>query len=603
MLKKNTKESLAGFTIVELVVTVAIFGILAAGVLGSFAAISRTTKVAREKTILSSLATNYLEIIRNMPYSQVGTINGNPNGSLPDLNNAYTQNISGTSYKVYYEVTYLDDPADGTIVLGTDLSAQDYKQVKMHILNTTNSQVTSFVTNVVPQGLEGTINAGALQIEVIDANGNPISGVNIHITYPTTTPTIILDRQTDATGQWIEVGLPAAVNNYRIVVSKSGYSTDQTYAISAANPNPIHPDATIINGQVTKITFSIDLLANLNIKTLNEFCQNISGVNVNVTGAKLIGTSPDVYKFNNNYSSSAGLIALSNIEWDTYTPTLLTGQSWIVRGTSPIQKIDVLPGTTQTYTMILGTNSTANSLLVIVKDASTGSALEGASVHLRKGGSVPQDYYGITGGSVWTQSDWSGGNGQIAWSTSSPDRYFQDDGNVDSNSAPTGLKLKKVTGDYVASGWAESSTFDTGTNATNYTILSWQPTSQSSSTVAKLQIAANNDNATWNYVGPDGTSATYFTTPGVDVGSALDSKRYVRYKIYLSTTNDKKSPVVTSVNVNFVTGCFTPGQVMFDALTAGNNYDLDVSLAGYTTQVINNLDVNGNQALEILMAP
>src|SRR5581483_3064559 len=205
----------------------------------------------------------------------------------------------------------------------------------------------------------------------------------------------------------------------------------------------------------------------------------------------------------------------------------------------------------------------------------------------------PQDYYGTTGGSVWVQQDWSGGPGQANWSTSTPDQYYQDDGNLDSNSSPTGLRLNKVSGHYVASGWAESSTFDTGTNQTNYTILTWQPTSQSASTTLEFQVAANNDNATWNYVGPDGTSSTYFTTPGQDMGSSLDNKRYLRYKAFLATSDDKKTPVLTSIDLNFVTGCYTPGQVSFSALTAGNNYNLTVTLPGYQDQTINGLNING----------
>lgn len=601
-------KSGAGFTIMELMVSIAIFAILLTGVLGAFSATTKAVKLAREKTILSSLATNYLEIVRNMPYAQVGTINGNPNGGLPDFTNAYSQNINGTIYKIYYEVTFIDDPADGTALAGTDLYPADYKQVKMDILNIATGQVTSFFTTVAPKGLEGTANQGALQILVIDSQGNPIPGVDIHITYPTTTPILILDRQTDFSGQWLEVGLPPAVHNYHIVVTKAGYSQDQTYAITAQNPNPLHPDATVAVGQVTKITFSIDLLANLTIRTLNATCQPINNVNLNVLGTKLIGTAPNISKFNNNYSSGPpsygpGLVTLPNIEWDTYTPTLLTGQSWIIRGTSPIQKIDVLPGTTQTFTMILGTNSTANSLLVIVKAASSGTALADAAVHLQKGGSDPQDYYGTTGGSVWVQNSWKGGAGQEQWSTTTQTQYLRDDGNVDINSAPTGIRLQKLSGRYVQSGWLESSTFDTGTNATNYTILSWAPSSQSASTTLQLQVAANNDNATWNYVGPDGTPDSYFITPGSDIGSALDNNRYIRYKVFLSTGNDKKTPVLTSINLNFVTGCFTPGQIIFPDLTAGNNYTLYVSLPGYTTQIISPLNIFGNQILEVNLSP
>jgi hypothetical protein len=119
----------------------------------------------------------------------------------------------------------------------------------------------------------------------------------------------------------------------------------------------------------------------------------------------------------------------------------------------------------------------------------------------------------------------------------------------------------------------------------------------------KFQIATNNDNLTWNYKGPDGTAGTFYTVPGTSMSAVHDGDRYVRYKMFLSTTNDKKTPIATSVHTNYVSGCFTPGQVMFPDLTSGNNYDLDVTLAGYQTQVINSLDINSHQVLEVLMSP
>ncbi|HVY67516.1 MAG TPA: carboxypeptidase-like regulatory domain-containing protein, partial [Patescibacteria group bacterium] len=583
-------------------VTVAVFAILLSGVLGCFAAVSTAAKAGREKTILASLSASYMETVRNMPYSQVGTVNGNPNGPLPDQPNAYTQVIGATAYKIYYEVTYIDDSADGTISAGTDPYPADYKQVKMSIQNTATSQVTDFVTNVVPQGLEGTTNAGALQVKVINAQGNPVPGASVNITYPASgSPTINLTRTADASGQWTEVGLPPGVNAYHVAVTAGGYTSDQTYPITAQNPNPIHPNPTVANGQVTSLTLSIDLAASLNIKTLDDLCQPLSGVGVNVAGTRLIGSSPDVQAFNNSYASVSGLIDLSGLVWDTYTPTLLTGQSWVARGTSPIQQISVLPGTSQTYTIILSSNTTSASLLVIVKDASSGSALEGAAVQLHEGGGTPQDYAGITGGSVWLQDDWSGGAGQNDWSTTSPTRYYQDDGNVAAGEAD--VELKKTGGTYAASGWLESGSFDTGTSSTNYTILTWQPPSQSASTSLAFQVAANNDDATWNYVGPDGTAGTFFTTPGQDMGNSLDNNRYVRYKAYLSTADGSMTPVLSSLAVNFVTGCFTPGQVSFPNLDGGNNYSLTVSMPGYTTQTINNLNITGNQSLEVLMSP
>ena len=594
---KASIESGAGFSLIEMVAAVAVFAILVTGVLALYTIMIRSVKAGQEQTVLASLATNYLEIVRNIPFSQVGTVHGNPGGSLADDTAPISVVIAGITYQIYYEVTYIDDPADGTVLAGTDPAPDDYKQVKMNIKNTSTGAITAFSSNVTPLGLEGLTNAGALLVKVFNATGQPIANAAVHI--QNISGSIILDRTTDVAGNWIEVGLPEGVNIYHVVVTKNGYSTDQTYPITVSNPNPTKPDPTIVNGQVTQVSFSIDLLSNLTIKTLDSFCAPLSGIGVNVAGAKLIGTNPNVLKFNNNYTSAAGQIALNNIEWDNYTPTLLTGQNLMVLGTSPIQQISVLPGTSQTYTIILGTQTT-NSFLVIVKDSSSGTALEGAVVHLRKGGSTPQDYYATTGGSIWVQNDWTGGSGQASFT--SVDKYFTDDGNVDINSVPTGLRLKKITGRYVASGQLVSSTFDTGA-ASNFTTITWQPTSQNPSTTLRFQIATNTDNATWDYKGPDGTAATYYTVPGSNIAVVHDNDRYMRYKVFLDTTDDKQTPVLTNIGINYVSGCFTPGQVIFGNLTAGNNYDLDVTLGGYQVFTANNLNISGNQSMEVLLSP
>lgn len=588
-----------GFTLMDILVSVTVFTILVAGVIGAVSALHRSVKAAREQTILSSLVSSDLEIVRNLPYVQVGTVQGNPPGALPDQASPRSITVEGRTYAIYYEVTYTDDPADGTALAGTDSSAADYKQVKMFIRNTTSGQVTTILTTVSPKGLEGTQNAGALSIRVLNAQGQPVSGARVQIFNTVLNPDITLDRTTDASGNWIEVGLPPSVNGYHVVVSKNGYSTDQTYPLTAQNPNPIKPDATVLVGQVTQVTFAIDLLANLTIRTLDQKCQPVNGIGVNVAGSKLIGTNPNILKFNTNYTSASGQIALQNIEWDTYTPTLLAGQNVMVYGTSPIQRIDVLPGTTQTFTLLLGAYS-ANSLLVIVKDAATGAALEGADVHVQKGGSVPQDYYGITGGSILTQVDWTGGGGQQNFVNDT--QYADDSGTVDANSVPTGLRLEKTAGDYATAGWLESSTFDTGTDATNFTTLTFAPLAQDPATTLRFQVAANNDNTTWDYTGPDGTNGTYYTVSGTNLHTSLDGNRYVRYKVFLSTTDVKRTPVLTSVGLNYVSGCFSPGQSMFSNLTSGNNYTIEVSMAGYQTYTASSASVSGNQILEVLLS-
>ena len=598
MIKENFKKhSKKGFTLVETLVGLFIFVLLTSVVYATSAALIRETGYYRQYTTISGLADQYLELARNLPYSKLGTINGNPPGPLPDEPNATTTTISGVRYSIYYVVNYIDDSADGTALLGTDTAPNDYKQIKLYITNTSNGAVSKFLTNVVPKGLESLSSGGALYIKVFDAVGQPIPNATVNIVNTILNPDINLTRTTDASGNWVEVGLPNSANSYHIVVTKDGYSSDQTYPISGGNPNPTKTDATISNGQVTQISFSIDKTSTLVFNTLDQICNDISSVGLEVKGTKLIGT-PSLVKFDHTYTSdSNGQITLNNTEWDTYTPTLTTN-SLMIFGSSPIQQINLLPDTSQQFTLILGPKTT-NSLLVIVKDAATKNALEGASVDLQTF-SPSTDNIKTTGGSIWTQSNWVGGSGQANFTDAT--KYFADDGHVNVNVTPTGLRLASLGNVYNTSGVLTSSTFDTGTASSSYTTINWQPTSQDASTTIKFQIASNNDNATWNFVGPDGTASTYYTVPGTTISNSNTNNRYVRYKAFLGTTNTAKTPVLTSVSINYVSGCFTPGQVMYGGLTAGSGYQVVVGMTGYLNKTVSNLSISGNNVLSILLS-
>ncbi|HUO50335.1 MAG TPA: carboxypeptidase regulatory-like domain-containing protein [Candidatus Paceibacterota bacterium] len=588
-----------GFTLISSLVAVAVFLMLGVAAYSLSIASIRAMRTYRESATVAALADQYLELARNLPYSEVGTISGNPNGVLPDQPNATSTTYNGTTYQMYYAVTYIDDPADGTILAGTDAAPNDYKQVKLYIKNLNDGLVSTFETTVVPLGLEGLASGGALSLKVIDANGQPIPGASVTIKNSSASPAINVTRTTDANGNWIEVGLPDSVNGYRIIATKSGYSSDQTYAASTSTPNPVKPDATITNGQVTQVTFSIDQQSSLTLNTVNQTCQPLGSVGLELRGTKLIGTSPNVYKFDNTYTTNgSGQVVLNPIEWDTYTPAITTS-SYMIYGSSPIQQITLLPGTAQQSTLMLGP-ATANSLLVIVKDASTGNPIQGASVELSSASNA-YDQTKLTAGSILYQNDWSGGSGQSNFTISN--MYASDDGNIDTQTLPIGVRLKSSSGVFAPSGVLESSSFDTGTASTTYTTLFWNPPSQSASTSVALQIATNNDNATWNYVGPDGTSATYFTTPGTTINAAQNNNRYLRYKMYLATATSSLTPVLSNVTVNYVSGCASPGQAMFAGLSAGNDYQIVVNMAGYTAQTISNQNVGGYNALQVNLSP
>ena len=104
-------------------------------------------------------------------------------------------------------------------------------------------------------------------------------------------------------------------------------------------------------------------------------------------------------------------------------------------------------------------------------------------------------------------------------------------------------------GGSVQSGTLESSSHDCGHRA-NFGTISWDALTPAG-TVLKFQIATNNDSSTWNFVGPDGSSATYYETSGANIWPGHDGKRYIRYKAYLMTVNSNQTPQLAEVRITY----------------------------------------------------
>lgn len=110
-------------------------------------------------------------------------------------------------------------------------------------------------------------------------------------------------------------------------------------------------------------------------------------------------------------------------------------------------------------------------------------------------------------------------------------------------------------GGYQASGTFESSSFDCvalavctagGNAAFNYITFN---ITEPASTNIQFQLAANNDNTTWNYVGPDGTSGTFYTTAaGIPV--SFPNGRYFRYRATL-TGPGTSTPSLQDISINY----------------------------------------------------
>jgi hypothetical protein len=129
---------------------------------------------------------------------------------------------------------------------------------------------------------------------------------------------------------------------------------------------------------------------------------------------------------------------------------------------------------------------------------------------------------------------------------------------------------------YYNSGTLISVTKDMGYNA-DFGAISWTAAAPLGTTV-KFQVAANSDNATWIFKGPDGATGTYYTSSGGAIWSGHDGSRYLKYKAFFSTANTGITPVLNDVTIAY------SRQIILPTATAG-----EASSIGETTAVLNGM--------------
>jgi len=570
MANHSRQKRISGFTFIEVIIATAILALVAAVVLRAFSGTANTLTGTRARVVGTFLASQQIEIIRNLPYLDVGIVGGLPTGLIPQ-NEVFIQD--GFRFVSSTIVRNIDDPFDGT--LGGDQGDShpaDYKLVEVTVdcTNCDKFVPITLTTTVGPKSLEAAEGGGGLFVRVFNASGQPVSEANVLIENTQGESPISFSDVTNQNGDLKLVGLPTGIEAYEITIGKEGYSSDQTYAEDEPqNPNPNKPHATVSEGGATGISFAIDKLSALDISTVTSSCIPIPFVEYNMQGTKTIGSDPVVYKYDNGGETGAqGTYSYSNLEWDTYT-FRITDAAYNLAGSLPFLAFGLLPDSSQQATLVARTKN-GNALLVTVKDKATGLPISGATVVLDPDGSPSSS---ITGRGSMVQTDWSGGSGQTEYTD--PKRYFYSDGNVETVTESGEIRLRETFPmTYASAGWLESSTFDVGIESSFYT-LTWIPNDQpelSGATPVRIQLAGNVTNTpedTWEFFGPDGTGDSYYTSSGVAIASVLNGSRYLRYRVFLSTEDDSVTPNLSELGFTYTSLCVPAGQVYRDSLSLG----------------------------------
>jgi len=553
---------------VEAVVSVAVFLVVVLGLFNGLSAVSKIAKVSRLRTMALMVVNERLELARHLPYGDLGIVDGWPTGKLAAFE---TLERGGISWGVTTTVRSIDDPYDGTIGGNpNDTSPADYKLVEVLVsCGSCGIEPISVATNIAPLALETANGNGALLIKAIDASGLPVVGASVVVVNDSHVPSITINDVTDNTGTLALVDLPPGALAYKVRVGKSGYSHEETYAAGESGiVNPVNPNATISEGAVTQISLPIDKLSTVNLRTIDQFCQGIGSFSFNLSGTKLLGRDPDVLKYSQDLTTdSMGYLTLNNFEWDNYH-ILPSDASYDVVGSFPLLSIPVDPDTTNDVLLVLAPKA-SRGLLITAKDGASGLPLDGANITIT-GTSTGAFFEKVTNRGHLRETDWSAAGGEIF--------------NLEANDPAGEIKLTQVLDSYVPEGYYTSSIFDVGSATTTYYQLSWQPATQATSTgenSVRFQLATSDlPEGPWEFVGPDGTAGSYYTSSETNVNSIHTNERYIRYKLLLSTEDESVTPRISDMAITYSSLCLPFGQVYFDSL-AFDNYIVSVTRDGY----------------------
>jgi prepilin-type N-terminal cleavage/methylation domain-containing protein len=553
------------FTLIEVLLGILIIGFISVFIFSILQNINRVLIGARISLQILSALQDEIEKIRVLKYEDIGIQGSWPPGVLPPEK---IINKGDMEIKLNFFVRNIDDPKDGTVASAPrDTAPADYKLVEIEgeCLNCTfKTKKQVLTTFVAPKTVEALTNNGSMFIQVIDAKGKPVSEASVKVDY-LNTPQFTIRDITDLTGVLRLIDIPAGIKAYSIYVTKNGYSYDKTYQEGPEYPNPVIPHQTVKSGELTTVTFQIDLLSKLKVKTQDVFCGILPGVSFRLTGIKPVNTDPFIPKTDITTTTDENGNKELDVEFDNYY-LKIADTRYVLRSSVPFleEPFNVEPNKIYSFNLTLNQKKSID-LLVSVFDEQ-GDYLDGATVGLSK-----SNFYvsKITGEENVAQNDWSNNN------------YSEISTGIDPETFPGEIRLKDLGGYFSTSTeWLISKTIDFGVSTIDYKKFTWLGNIATGTSI-KFQIATNNDNLTWNFVGPDGTNNTYFETQEFDIPAFLDNKRYLRYKVFLTTNDPIITPILDKVDISFSSPCFSKGQVLFQNLKPGN-YNLEVTKPGYS---------------------
>lgn len=326
---------LRGMTLIEAVVGSAVMLIVFLAIFAAFQISIDLVFSTKAATSGTALVNERMEYIRGLSYDAIGTVGGIPAGSIPQVQQ---MTLNGIPYTVSTLVQYVDDPVDGLDASDNTGVTADYKiiRVSANWMVRNLPRTTFAVTTISPTGIETLTAGGTLRVNVFDTAAAPVSGASVHVVNASVSPAVDLTITTGTSGSIALPGAPPG-SGYAVTVTKTGYSSAQTYAVTTENQNPNPGHVSIVNDTTTTLSLSIDRTGILRVLTFSpvgpgtfdDVFADVSKLSA-TSSTEVVGGSLQLESSEGNYASvgTASSIPISpqylsswsSVTWDASTP-------------------------------------------------------------------------------------------------------------------------------------------------------------------------------------------------------------------------------------------------------------------------------------------
>lgn len=326
---------LRGMTLIEAVVGSAVMLIVFLAIFAAFQISIDLVFSTKAATSGTALVNERMEYIRGLSYDAIGTVGGIPAGSIPQVQQ---MTLNGIPYTVSTLVQYVDDPVDGLDASDNTGVTADYKiiRVSANWMVRNLPRTTFAVTTISPTGIETLTAGGTLRVNVFDTAAAPVSGASVHVVNASVSPAVDLTITTGTSGSIALPGAPPG-SGYAVTVTKTGYSSAQTYAVTTENQNPNPGHVSIVNDTTTTLSLSIDRTGILRVLTFSpvgpgtfdDVFADVSKLSA-TSSTEVVGGSLQLESSGGNYASVGTAFSIpispqylsswSSVTWDAATP-------------------------------------------------------------------------------------------------------------------------------------------------------------------------------------------------------------------------------------------------------------------------------------------